>query len=263
MHGGLYGWFGNVQIVIPYKTPCLECNPLIPQKRLQKPCTPLGKIRKEERNEISKEVEEKIPSILTTTSIIAGIQSQIALKLILGLSLPEENYIFYDGLSESFTKLKLNKNENCIVCSDKYKIKGVDLAVSKDDTIRDIKDRIIMTWGLPEPFNFVYKGKIMNDEIKLSELNIKNKDTFYVWNKDILQPMKFYAILSDEITPTKLTFRPPSKIIELKVKYGKVTQTKQNIINELRKLNQAVKFYKTKRLPTGEYLIRYKIISGK
>ncbi|MFX1453260.1 MAG: ThiF family adenylyltransferase, partial [Promethearchaeota archaeon] len=42
VHGGMYGWLGNVQVVIPFKTACLDCQPLLPQERLQKPCTPPG-----------------------------------------------------------------------------------------------------------------------------------------------------------------------------------------------------------------------------
>jgi len=197
IHGGLFGWFGNVQFVIPKKTACLECQPLIPQNRLQKPCTPPGQVRREE-TQINNEIQAKIPSIISTNSIIAGIQTQLALKILFNLKLPEENFIFYDGLTDSFTKMKLNKNPKCIVCSDKYRIEGVNFAVSLEDTIRDIKDRIILTWGLQEPFKIMYKGKILSDDIKINSLNIKNKDTFFVWNKNIIQPMKFYAILTDK-----------------------------------------------------------------
>jgi len=42
IHGGMYGWWGNVQRVVPFETPCLECQPLIPAERLQKACTPPG-----------------------------------------------------------------------------------------------------------------------------------------------------------------------------------------------------------------------------
>ncbi|MHA1268717.1 MAG: ThiF family adenylyltransferase [Candidatus Helarchaeota archaeon] len=260
IHGGLFGWFGNVQIIIPNKTACLECHPLIPQKRLQKPCTPLGKVRSAERKDVEKLEDKKIPSILTVASIIAGIQSQIALKIILNLPLSHENYIFYDGLSNSFTKMHLIKNENCIICSDKFKTKGVELAISEEDTVRSIKDRIIMTWDLNEPFNFMFKGKILDDSTQIKDLHMKNKDTFYIWNKDILQPMKFYAIFSDELKPTKIVYSTKPELHELTLQRGHITKTKQKIIDEASKLNQQVIFYKSKKLSNGKYLIKYKII---
>ncbi|MBD3230054.1 MAG: hypothetical protein GF329_17885 [Candidatus Lokiarchaeota archaeon] len=258
IHGGLFGWLGNIQIVIPNKTACLECQPLIPRKRLQKPCTPLGEVRRKDRNIIDKEVEEKIPSILTTSSIIAGIQSQIALKILLGLKLPEENYIFYDGLSESFTKLKLNKNESCIVCSEKYRAKGVEFAVSKNDSIRKIKDRLIMTYDLDEPFKLMFKGKILGDNKKIRDLEIENRDAFFVWNKNIVHPMKFYAIITEKVEPTTITIPEDTKIFELKLKWGTITDTKEKIKKEAKKQGQEVEFFKTQKLKKGLYLVRYK-----
>ncbi|TFF89553.1 MAG: hypothetical protein EU549_00140 [Promethearchaeota archaeon] len=257
IHGGLFGWFGNVQIVIPKKTACLECQPLIPRKRLQKPCTPLGEVRRKERK-IDKEVEEKIPSILTTSSIIAGIQSQLAIKIILGLDLPKENYIFYDGLSESFTKMKLNRNENCIVCSDKYHTRGVEFAISKNDSVRNIKDRLIMTYDLEEPFNLMFKGKILEDNKRVKDLNIENKDSFFIWNKNIIQPMKFYAVLTEKVKPIVITIPKDTQIFELKLKWGTITDTKRKIRNEAEKQNQEVEFFKTQKLKKGLYLVRYK-----
>lgn len=261
IHGGLFGWMGNVQYVIPGETACLECQPLIPRKRLQKPCTPLGKMRKKEREKkgetIDKESEEKIPSLLTTNSIIAGIQSQLALKWILGLQLPDENYIFYDGLSESFTRMKLNKNESCIVCSEKYRSNGVNFSISEQDTIRDIKDRLVLTWDLDEPFNLMYKGKILEDETKIESLKMENRDAFFVWNKNVTHPMKFYVIFSDELEPTKIVIDKIPKRFEIELEWGTITKTKQKIIKEAEKLNQKVKFYKTEKLKNGNYLVRY------
>ncbi len=259
IHGGLFGWFGNVQIIIPGETACLECHPLIPQKRLQKPCTPLGKVRSAERKEIVESDDKKIPSILTVASIIASIQVQVALKIILNIPLSHDNYIFYDGLSNSFTKMYLAKNENCIICSNKYKTKGVELSISNDDTVRTIKDRIIMTWDISEPFNFMFRGKILEDSTKIKDLQMKNRDVFYVWNKYILQPMKFYAIFSDEIEPIRIELPLKPKILQIVVDRGYITRTKQKILEKAKNLDQTVKFYKTKKLDDGKYLIRYKI----
>jgi len=69
VHGGMYGWYGNVQVVIPYVTPCLDCQPLLPRERFQKSCTPPGKKRE-------KVEPPKFPGVSTISAVLSGIQAQ-------------------------------------------------------------------------------------------------------------------------------------------------------------------------------------------
>ncbi len=194
VHGGMYGWLGNVQVVIPFKTPCLDCQPLLPQERLQKPCTPPGKKRKK-----TKKVKKapKMPSLLTISTIIGGIQAQETVKLILGVGKLLDNFLFYDGLSQTFTLMKLNQNSNCIVCG-KNRIKGVDFSVDPRDTVRDLKDRLIMTLDIKEPMKVIVKGIIRNDNVKLNKIGIQNKESILIINKEMAKPLKIYAILHEK-----------------------------------------------------------------
>jgi hypothetical protein len=141
----MYGWYGNIQVIIPFVTPCLECQPLLPRERFQKSCTPPGKKRE-------KEVEQpKFPSVSTITAVLSGIQAQETLKILLNLSPLIDNYLFYDGMSQSFTTIKLERNPKCIICSDQYKLEGIEYAIDKQETIRELKERLIATLGLVEP----------------------------------------------------------------------------------------------------------------
>lgn len=194
VHGGMYGWLGNVQVVIPFKTACLDCNPLIPQERLQKPCTPPGKMRKK-----SKKVKKvpKTPSLLTISSIIGGIQAQETIKLILGVGKILNDFLFYDGLSQTFTFVPLNQNPNCIICG-KDRIFGVDFAVDLQDTVQDLKNRLIMTLDIKEPMQVIVKGIIRDNDVKLEDLKIKNKEPILIINKEMAKPFKLYAIFQEK-----------------------------------------------------------------
>ncbi|MHA1384157.1 MAG: HesA/MoeB/ThiF family protein, partial [Candidatus Helarchaeota archaeon] len=194
VHGGMYGWLGNVQVVIPFKTPCLDCQPLLPQERLQKPCTPPGKKRKK-RTRVKK--TPKMPSLLTISTIIGGIQAQETIKLLLGVGKNLDNFLFYDGLSQAFTPMKLNRNPNCIVCGDN-RISGVDFAVDLRETIRDLKNRLILTLDIKEPMKMIIKGIIRKDIENLRNLNIKNREPILIINKEMAKPLKIYAIIQEK-----------------------------------------------------------------
>jgi molybdopterin/thiamine biosynthesis adenylyltransferase len=193
VHGGLYGWMGNVQVVIPFKTACLECQPLIPAERLQKACTPPGARRLiEQREKEEEEKRQKVPSFTTVTTIIGGIQSQETLKLILGgegISILD-NYLFYDGKSESFTQLQLQKSPNCIVCGEKYALKTIEYAIDKEEDVRSLKDRLIAGWGLVEPIRVISKGMILEDGIKIGAIDEGGSASLYVYDHSLYKPMR-------------------------------------------------------------------------
>lgn len=193
IHGGLYGWMGNVQVVIPYKTPCLECQPLIPTERLQKACTPPGARRLiEQREKQEEEKRQKVPSFPTVPTVIGGIQSQEALKLIMGgesFSILD-NYLFYDGKSESFTQIQLQRNPGCIVCGEKYALKTVEYAIDREENIRSLKDRLIVSWGLVEPIRVISKGVILEDDMRIGDLNKGQSTDLYVYDLSLYKPMR-------------------------------------------------------------------------
>jgi len=185
VHGGFYGWYGNVQVVIPFKTACLECQPLIPPEKLQKMCTPPGRVRRKVKVE-----EEKIPTVASIATVIGGIQTQEVLKILLGIPNILENYVFYDGVSQSLTKIKLERNPECVVCSDKYRIEGVDYTLEQQETLNQLKNRLIITYGLANP-EIIIKGKIISDKnLRISDLGLKTGDAIFIVDERLAKPLK-------------------------------------------------------------------------
>lgn len=187
IHGGMYGWWGNVQMVIPFKTPCLECQPLVPAERLQQACTPPGQRRKKETP------EPKFPALLSIATVIAGIQFQEALKYLLGVGQLLDNYLFYDGLHQQFTKLKLTRNPNCFLCSDRFRQKGEIYALGVKETVAELKNRLIMTFGLEAP-KIILRGHVLDDNQILGELKMKEKELLFIIDKSLAQPLKLLAV---------------------------------------------------------------------
>ncbi len=188
VHGGIYGWLGNVQVVVPFSTPCLECQPLIPAERLQKACTPPGERRKAEEEE----EKNKVPSIPTVSTLIGGIQAQETLKLIMGGESIKilDNYLFYDGKSESFTQVQLQRNLDCIVCGEKFSLKTIEYAIDEEENVRSLKDRLIASWGLVEPIRVISNGVILENNVKMRELDIGENEALYVYDHSLFKPMR-------------------------------------------------------------------------
>jgi molybdopterin/thiamine biosynthesis adenylyltransferase len=93
IHGAVSGYRGQVTTIIPGKTPCLCC--IFPAS-------------------FKKEV---FPVLGTTPGVIGTIQANEAIKYLTGQGkLLENRLLLWDGLSCSFSELKINKTENCPVC---------------------------------------------------------------------------------------------------------------------------------------------------
>ncbi len=187
IHGGMYGWWGNVQRVVPFETPCIECQPLVPAERLQKACTPPGQRRKTEKP------PPKFPALLSIATIIAGIQFQEALKYLLNVGTPLNNYLFYDGLHQQFTTLELARNPNCFLCSDRFRIEGEIYALDKKETVAELKNRLIMTFGLQAP-KIILRGKILADDKVLGKIRLKEKEPLFIIDAAIALPLKLFAV---------------------------------------------------------------------
>lgn len=186
IHGGMYGWWGNVQRVVPFQTPCLECQPLIPAERLQKACTPPGQQRKNEPP------QPKVPSIVSIATVIAGIQFQETLKHLLDVGTPLDNYLFYDGLAQQFTTLKLVRNPNCFLCSDRFRLEGAIYALDRKETVAQLKNRLIMTFGVSSP-KVILRNRVLADDQVLGNLRLRQKEPLYVIDKGLAQPLKLLA----------------------------------------------------------------------
>ncbi|MDH5400956.1 MAG: HesA/MoeB/ThiF family protein [Candidatus Heimdallarchaeota archaeon] len=189
---GIYAFLGNVQTIIPYKTPCFECQPLISQEKLSQACTPLGEARKDQKEE---KKEAPLPSVSTISSIISGLMSQEVLKLLLNIGKPIENYLFYDGLHNNFTELPLQKNTNCPICGDQYKLQNASAIVFKGEKVLDFKNRIALAFGMANP-RVMLKGKFLTEE---SEMICEDNAKLYVIDERLAAPIVLNIVVQEEL----------------------------------------------------------------
>ena len=182
---GMYAMIGDVQVIIPYKTPCFECQPLVAQETMSQECSPRGE------NTQKPIKRPPLPSVGTTSSIIAGIQSQEILKLILGIGTSISNFFSFDGLNVSNLHIRLEINPECFVCSETYKRHPRIFRVGKNEFIQDIRYRIAVMFGLAHP-TLLYKGKFLRDE---TTTKIKDQAIIFVTDERLAKPI----LLSIEI----------------------------------------------------------------
>ncbi|NHJ49805.1 MAG: ThiF family adenylyltransferase [Asgard group archaeon] len=183
--GGMYGFMGQVQRIIPYETPCFECQPLIPQEKLSQACSPVGAKRKH----LPKKPKAPMPAVATMSMIIGGIISQEALKHIMKLGDPLNNYMFYDGFTNTTTFIKLERKFNCPVCGGYYDLEEATFTVEDGESVEAILTRLAYAFGLAEP-KIMLKGVILDKGLKVSKKNLKSGDKLFVMDDRLAKPLK-------------------------------------------------------------------------
>ncbi|MFX0049790.1 MAG: ThiF family adenylyltransferase [Candidatus Hodarchaeota archaeon] len=190
--GGMYGFLGNVQVVIPNKGPCLECQSLIPEEELQKACTPFGEVRKQMRPEET--AKEIIPSVSTVSFVIGGIMAQETMKIILGLP-PLEPFLFWDGKEGIFTAVPLNRREDCFVCSPRYQLKAIPIRSPINQRMSDFVLQLQYSFNLgPDVALLLQTSALKISDEKIGNI-FKSGDVFRVVDPVLTSPLKFEIIL--------------------------------------------------------------------
>jgi len=96
IHAGIHGFYGQLYIAWPGKTPCLRCVFSHPPRRTDKP----------------------IPVFSTTPGILGLLEANEALKILTGVGEPLLNKILvYDGRTGLFDYVEI-KSGNCKVCEE-------------------------------------------------------------------------------------------------------------------------------------------------
>jgi len=96
IHAGIQGFYGQLMVVVPRVTPCLQC--IVPRS----PLTP-----------------SKIPVLPPTPGVLGSLQANEAIKIITGIGKPALNkLIVYDGLKMEFTVVNVYRSPNCPICGD-------------------------------------------------------------------------------------------------------------------------------------------------
>lgn len=186
--GGIYGFLGNVQVIVPFQTACLECQSLIPEEELQKACTPYGEERKTSRHDEG--VEEDIPSVSSVSFVIGGLMAQEALKLMLGIP-PVESYMFWDGRVGAFTSVPLERREDCFVCSARFQLDKIPIRSSASQSLRDFVQQLRYSFNLGENSIIMLQASTLPiSEIPVGEV-FRTGDTFRVIDPVLMNPLKF------------------------------------------------------------------------
>ena len=196
--GGMYGLMGQVQVIIPYKTACFECQPLVPSSKLSQVCTPPGEHRKEKAK--MQRLEAPIPGVATMSGIVGSLMAQEAAKLLLKLGTPI-SYLFIDGLHNGFTELDLARNPNCPLCGENYKLSQVRITIDPNEQFTHIIQRIKLTYGLEQP-KIAWKGKLISDHQTPKAIGLETGDSLLIIDPKIAKPIKLVAeLVAFETTP--------------------------------------------------------------
>ncbi len=186
--GGIYSFFGNLQVIIPQETPCLECQSLIPEEELQKACTPFGEVRKETRPTESE--EEYIPYVSSVSFVLGGLMAQEALKVILRLP-PLKEYLFWDAEAELFTSVPLERREDCIVCSPRYQLKAIPIRSPIDQQLGDFMAQLRYSFNLSSEMALLFQTQRLSiSEEKIGSI-FQSGAIFRVVDPTLSTPLKF------------------------------------------------------------------------
>jgi len=100
IHAGIQGFFGQMTVIIPGQTPCLEC--LYPGLR-------------DQVNGEGKKIPT--PVIGAVAGVIGSLQALEVIKIITGIGEPcAHRLLIYDGLSARFEEIEIKRDADCSVC---------------------------------------------------------------------------------------------------------------------------------------------------
>ncbi|MCK5047723.1 MAG: hypothetical protein KAS22_14145, partial [Candidatus Heimdallarchaeota archaeon] len=143
----------------------------------------------EKRKDQPKKPVAPMPAVATMSMIIGGLISQEAMKHIMGLGEPLDNYLFYDGKSNTTTILHLERKFTCPVCGGFYALDEATLTVEDGETIGDLATRVAFAFGLAEP-KLMLKGVILDKEIVISKKTLKSGSKLFVMDERLAKPLK-------------------------------------------------------------------------
>lgn len=96
VHAGVHGFYGQLTVLVPGKTPCLRC--IFPRKP---------------------PVESPIPVFATTPGVLGVLEANEVLKLLTGHGEPLINkLLIYDGSSNLFEIIEIDIPPTCNACTD-------------------------------------------------------------------------------------------------------------------------------------------------
>lgn len=222
--GGMEAFQGVVYVFHPPQTACRECNPMMAREERKAFCTLLGEARRkalgldregkalEEELDFSeyirKEQTRKIPTFMSTTSIVAGIQTQEVVKIIQGIGKPiYGKALFYLGEGNDqgvlFSTIPLAKNPSCPACSELGKSEKIVESANPSELFDSFINRINSRYGYPDMLLFKHGMVLFDGESTargepqyletltktLADLGIQNGDSIVLVTQQRMNPV--------------------------------------------------------------------------
>ncbi|MHA1361844.1 MAG: ThiF family adenylyltransferase [Candidatus Freyarchaeota archaeon] len=152
-----------------------------------KDLTAIPGVNEELAKEIQEKIAPKLPAILTTNAIIAGIQSQEAIKVLLGFPRTAEMFR-YNGITGGFDYLNRRRRADCWLCGAEEESQRIN--VDSSATVFDLKVQISQRYAIPDP-EIAYKEYFpLGDELRLRDVGVKSGENIFVISKHIATPKK-------------------------------------------------------------------------
>lgn len=140
--------------------------------------------------EIQEKLKPKMPALQSVAALVSAIASTEIVKILHEGSLGEifTELLVYDGLTNQFTSVHLERRADCFVCGDEVRQEAISFPVKLHETILDIKKRIAQEFSIPDP-EILYKKWRLKDDQKLSEFQPKSGDIIYVHTSRRFMPL--------------------------------------------------------------------------
>lgn len=142
--GELAGQLGHIQVVIPKKTPCMACQPMIPQEKLVDLCPAVGvKDQEGEKTDFP-----PLPAFSSMSSTIGGLMGIQIFRLLLGTGKEPGGFFQYNALEDLFLKVPVERNPACVVCSEAYKLVERVSIIREGEPLSDLIQQITEERGI-------------------------------------------------------------------------------------------------------------------
>jgi ubiquitin-activating enzyme E1 C len=134
---------------------------------------------------LQEKIAPKLPAILTTNAIIAGIQSQEAVKVLLGFPITAEMFR-YNGISGGLEYLNRERKTDCWLCGVEEEAQQIN--VDSNATVYDLKIQISQKYAIPDPEIAYQEYFPLSEELRLKDVGVKSGENIFIISKHIATP---------------------------------------------------------------------------
>ncbi|RLF99913.1 MAG: hypothetical protein DRN47_02600 [Candidatus Wolframiiraptor sp.] len=159
----------------------------------------LDKKTRKKVQELQEKLKPKMPALQCVAALISGIASTEIIKILHDGELGEviKDLLVYDGLSNRFSLVHLERREDCFVCGDAVREEAISFPVKLNETVLDLKKRIAEKFSIPDP-ELLYKRWRLSDEQKLADLRPQTGEVIYIDTSRRFMPLPLKIEIVEE-----------------------------------------------------------------